>query len=123
MGRPTNPMLIDLTKDTWSYLLSENHHDTGIHLLKIECRGRLRITEFERYERMVSKQIHISEINKTMGDTPHRPICIKDITPTPELLQLEGGSGLHGNICVATNLGVRAPVRISTFLLNRKMLA
>ena len=96
-----------------------DHSYCRVHPINSEQRSGLSVQECKGLERVETKSQNISENKKAMGFSINRSVCLKDVPPTSQILQLETRSSLLRGRCINTEMGSGSTVCISTILSDR----
>ena len=79
--------------------------DSGICTIKIEHHRGLALQKLEGFKRVETKSTGVSTNIKPLGETRNRPVCIPNISPDKQLLQLVARPRKQRDGCSQTELG------------------
>ena len=98
-----------------------DHSYRRVHPLRAKRDSGLVVQKLERHQRVEVKSNILPGDLQKLWDAGHRLVCIEDITPSPEVLQLEARSREPGSECVPPELDPPKAICFPSILPNRML--
>ena len=103
-------------------LVEETDYSRTILAREVECQSGLRITEFQRRERLDARPGSLPETPRQVGYSVCRSLCCPPQCSSGQVLQLQTRSLGDGSGCSGPNMGqLEAPLCLPTIHINRQV--
>ena len=103
-------------------LVEETDYSRTILAREVECQSGLRITEFQRRERLDARPGSLPETPRQVGCSVCRSLCCPPQCSSGQVLQLQTRSLGDGSGCSGPNMGqLEAPLCLPTIHINRQV--
>ena len=119
-GDQKSPYDQNCQKDLELSTFSSDHDYCRMDPIAPKRGSGLGVQKHFRLSRVEAVSSDVSICLSNDGSARDRPICIEDISPDPQVLQLEGGPGMPRSRCISTGLVSNLPLCISPFLPDNK---